>query len=109
VDLTTGDRQILSGQGVGVGTIISNIVTIRIDDTSGRVFGIGQATDNLIEFSLLTGDRTEVSGPARGGGIAIDSPDGLDIDMPNNRAFVLSGTSLMIVELTSGDRVVLSR
>ena len=109
VDLTTGDRQILSGQGVGVGTIISNIVKIRIDDTSGRVFGIGQATDNLIEFSLLTGDRTEVSGPARGGGIAIDSPDGLDIDMPNNRAFVLSGTSLMIVELTSGDRVVLSR
>jgi hypothetical protein len=63
----------------------------------------------LVRVELATGDRTVLSSAAVGTGTAFSFPSGLALDVIGDRALVLDGATLLAVDLTSGDRSVISR
>jgi len=114
IDPATGDRVVLSANGTGTGPALTGS---SVGLENGVIYLMDQ-NGTIMSVDPVSGDRTLVSGPARGGGpafafpvsMASDSPDSvvvLDMEQrPSGPGFGLG--ALIRVDLTSGDRTVLS-
>ena len=62
-------------------------------------------------IDLATGDRTVISGSGVGTGPVFISPYYVDLDLDNDRAFVydIAVTGVILIDLTTGNRVVMSK
>ena len=112
VDLVTGAR-----------TILSDVTTPDNVNPFGRVFDIAMDTANdralvldstrpgVVAVDLTTGARTIVTeGSAEQGAVnGFAQPGAIDVDTTNDRALVTDLISVTAVELTSGDRVIVSK
>ncbi len=107
VELSTGNRAIVSDAIVGGGPIFYVPSEVALDVSAGRAYVLDQQTDALFSVDLTSGVRAVVSGPDRGTGTALTAPYGLSLDVPNQRAFVVDFSSgvLMVIDLSSGDRL----
>jgi DNA-binding beta-propeller fold protein YncE len=113
VDLTTGDRAVLSDNvGIGTGPVFGNTYDLVLDTASGRLLvadiGAFGAVSGLKSVDLNTGDRS----------LLLDSsatfeltPWELALDTANNRLFVYSGglSGVYVIELLSGEWAVMSK
>ncbi len=112
VDPTTGDRTVVSSIVVGTGPSIPVSGTIRLvfDGTAGRVLVVSRG--KVMSVDPVSGERVVVSDVATGVGPVISAFGG-DIALDAQRGVLWiadNGTnSLTAVDLTSGDRVVVSR
>ncbi len=61
MDLTTGDRSILSGDGVGTGRSLGAPVSILLGDTPDHVFTLTASYDGVMRVDVNTGARQVVS------------------------------------------------
>ena len=64
VDLTTGDREMISSPGsLGTGAMYRNVQSITVDAAHHRVFvlGSGDGINALLNVSMETGDRVLLS------------------------------------------------
>jgi hypothetical protein len=115
VDMTTGngtrgDRVILSGGAVGSGPVFVRPVGIILDDANNRAIVTDYDANLLLSVGMNNGNRSILSDANSnvGSGPAFIFPAGIAFDVANNRA-VVSGGNLIVVELGSGDRVIVGR
>lgn len=110
IDLITGNRNIISGLGVGGGMPFGSVAYIASDTANNRLLAADSKSNAIIAVDLTTGDRVEVSGPNTGSGPLFGSPSGIALG-ENNIVFVIdSGVDqLFAVDLISGERVMVAR
>lgn len=113
VDATTGDRKIVSAQGVGAGPEITSSTAIALDQTNNRVF-VG-SYDTVLAVDLQTGDRTVISDADTGTGPKLSGVLDLQFDAVNNRLLatkdflsVTSPAGLMAINMQTGERTVIA-
>jgi hypothetical protein len=114
VTVATGVRTRVTadgGGGVGTGPSVAGMSAIRLDAANNRLLVVAGLTDSLMAVSLATGNRTELSGPNVGAGYPLAALRGGDVDF--DRGLVVSTDAtmdcLVVIDLTSGDRVAFSR
>ncbi|MDH3511850.1 MAG: hypothetical protein OER85_13430 [Gammaproteobacteria bacterium] len=107
VDVSTGDRTVLSDAATGSGPLFTRPVGITLNSDNSRALVTDYDANLLISVTVSNGFRRILSDAATdvGTGPAFIFPAGIALDAANNRA-VVSGGNLIVVELSSGDRVV---
>ena len=110
VDLSTGDRAILSDDATGMGPNISSPLGIALDSANNRALVVDSSLAAVVAVDLNTGDRAILSDNATGIGPNILSPRGIVVDSANNRVLVVDSSlaAVVAVDLSTGDRAVLS-
>ena len=115
VDSVTGDRTILSGYSVGNGPAFVAPLGVGLDASSGRVIVLDSGLVSMVAVDPATGDRAIVASggsAAVGTGPLYQDPRDLVVDPIRKIAFTANGQSMngiLIVDLVSGDRLLLSR
>jgi hypothetical protein len=115
VDLASGDRTVLSnGSGIGVGPNMSFSNDMKLDAAGNRalVLNRGSSTSiNLMAVDLTSGDRTIISGAGVGSGQEFLVPWHIEHDVANDRVFIfdLAVTGVLVVDLSTGERAVMSK
>jgi DNA-binding beta-propeller fold protein YncE len=110
VDLTSGDRAVVSANGgTGTGPAFSSPKDIVLDLVNNRVL-VTDSGAGLLAVDLTSGDRTTISDSVTGSGPVFGQPASLALDADNNRALVLDWDidMLLAVDLSTGDRTVIS-
>ena len=109
IDPATGDRSILSGQGVGSGPALEGANDIGLSYYHDRIFVTAGSAHSIIEVDKFTGDRTLVTGPGRGSGPVLDHPVGLSRTFSGDfYAFDANTEAVFFVDGTTGDRRIVS-
>ena len=114
IDLATGDRTVLSGFAssglVGTGPSFMFPATLALDSTNNRLLVLDEGSQvlALISINIATGNRTVIANASTGSGVDFDSPTSFVLDSDNNRALVIDGSTLLSVDLDTGNRTVLS-
>ena len=111
----TGNRAIVTGNGVGSGPSLTILATVALE--RGVIYLMDFA-GTIQSVDPVTGDRTLISGPARGTGPALVAPVSLTSDSPDSvvvadrdhlPAVTGKGRGALIrVDLATGNRTVLS-
>jgi DNA-binding beta-propeller fold protein YncE len=133
VDVATGNRSILSGDSFGSGPDFVAPLGVAVDSVNDRVLVLDGGTLAMIAVDPVTGDRSYVtlggadpdlfranhqaagkggSPPPVGTGPLFQAPRDLVIDSTRNIAFTSNErlmNGILIVDLVSGDRLLLSR
>jgi hypothetical protein len=109
VNLDTGDRTVISDDSTGNGPTLAIFEGgIALDSVNNRILAGRDGTDPaLISIDLSSGDRTIIADAVTGIGPDFNPWD-LEMDVANNRLFVLDGVldAILTVDLTSGERVI---
>jgi DNA-binding beta-propeller fold protein YncE len=111
VDLATGDRTVLSGNGVGAGMEFADPLDLVLDPGGDLAYVLDEGHGALLSVDLSTGARTLVaSGLGSFRGTAFPMRDYLELDAANHRALVLNKNSneLRAVDLSTGDHMVVA-
>lgn len=114
VDLSTGNRSLVFDDKAGTGEGLGNIVgDVAYDPTNGAVYALTQNAASqgvLLRVSPVTGERTELSGPGRGGGPQLNSGFGpMTLDVAGTLyVFDSNDEALYAVDLSDGDRTLVS-
>jgi hypothetical protein len=108
VDLITGQRTLLSGNGVGSGPSLPKMYNVSVAADGLTAYVVAQ--DTLLEVDLNTGDRTILSDPSTGSGPTFSYGAAAHLDEGGNRMLIADRLldQLFAVDLTSGDRTLLS-
>jgi len=116
IDLASNDRTIVSNSTTGAGPELVEPRLIVMDESGQRAlvlslrFFVDGPRAALIEIDLESGDRRTISDADRGAGPTLGFPQGMTLDMANNR--VVFGDSLrealFIIDLDSGERVIVA-
>jgi hypothetical protein len=133
VDVATGNRSVLSGDAVGSGPAFVAPLGVAVDAVNDRVLVLDGGTFSMIAVDPVTGDRSYVTlggadpdllrgnrrAAGKGGtqspvgtGPLFQAPRDLVIDPTRNIAFTSNErlmNGILIVDLESGDRLLLSR
>ena len=115
IDPATGNRIVLTGNGVGSGPAVT-VAAVGLEN--GVIYVTDVVGNQIMSVDPATGARTLVSGPGRGTGpgfvspvsMASDSPDSvvvLDMEQPPTGSGFGLG-ALIRVDLATGNRTVLS-
>ena len=113
VDVDSGTLDLISGQGTGTGSVFTFPRDIGLDTANNRALvtntGTIPAEAALLAVDLSNGDRSIIS-DAASGGVPLQSPTALALDLVNNRAFVSDSAtqSVMSINLTSGESTTIS-
>jgi DNA-binding beta-propeller fold protein YncE len=112
VDLNTGDRTVLSGDGVGAGIELSAPQDLVLAPGGDIAYVLDQWRNALLSVDLSTGDRTMVAselGTATGGPYPF-TRDNLEVDAANHRALAVNMTSgeLLGIDLATGDHTLVA-
>ncbi len=115
VEISTGERSILSDNSVGVGPSFSSPSGVVLRPSNNRVLAIDGGSNSLLAVDLNTGNRTIISGDGVGVGPDLNQPKGIAFDSDNNLVFVANddedgevADSLLAIDLDSGDRSIIS-
>jgi hypothetical protein len=106
IDLSSGDRTILSDGATGSGPQLQNSDGIAVDGTRALVTDGNLAA--ILAVDLSSGDRTILSDAATGTGPNLAAPFAIIVD--GVRALVLDSSlqAIVAVDLATGDRTILS-
>jgi hypothetical protein len=110
VDLSTGDRAILSDNATGTGPNISSPLGIALDSANNRALVVDASLAAVVSVDLSTGDRAILSDASTGMGPDFSYPLGIALDSANNRALVVDSSlaAVVSVDLSTGNRAILS-
>ena len=110
VDLTTGNRTIVSDTRTGSGPAFSYLSAVSLDTINDRTFVIDWGVRALVAVDLATGDRTIVSDAGKGSGPAFMKPTDVTMDAANARALVIDYglQALVTVDIATGNRIIIS-
>lgn len=109
IDLTNGNRTLVSGHGKGTGDELSYITTIAYQHSDNRLLLIDEDTLAVVAIDLATGDRSLVSGESKGTGDNFDYPIAL-VKYNDEEILVADNgvNKLYRVNTNTGDRVEFS-
>lgn len=114
IDTSTAERMTVFEQAVGGGPKVGQFNDFLLDDAeSGYLLDYGAGS--LQKLDLLTGERSEISGPGRGSGPALESPQKLAVDPVAGIAYVVqqwdsldAPLQVLKIDLVTGDRVTIA-
>ena len=114
VDLTTGDRTIVSDDDTGTGNDFSNPIGIALNSTDTIAYFLDEVKDILFSVDLSNGNRTVISGSDRGEGINLGQPRDIVLNPINDTAYLtrrhsISRSAILSVNLSTGDRFIVSQ
>ncbi|MDJ0972855.1 MAG: hypothetical protein QNJ98_00170 [Planctomycetota bacterium] len=102
-------------QVLSVGQYPLFVRELALDDASGRLYYIDARLQTLAAIALATGHRTLLSGGGVGAGPDFVDPEGVVLDLPNGRAFIVEGAQgspgarrVMEVTLATGARTIVA-
>ncbi|WP_299001840.1 hypothetical protein [uncultured Shewanella sp.] len=105
VDLSTGNRAIVSNNDIGTGSMLIFPESLALDSANNRLLVADQSDHRLLSIDLSTGDRSTINW--------FDSQvERVVLDAENNIAFMTSNSSLhkiIVVDLSSGEHATFSR
>lgn len=109
LDLSTGDRRILTGGTVGAGPSLTDARAMALDSTNSRLLVADSDLLALVAVDLSTGDRTTVASDSVGSGASVSSA-GVALDSTGNRALMTQAAldAIIEVDLDNGNRTILS-
>lgn len=109
---TTGERVVVSGDGVGVDAEYRRINDLDVDWTNGVIYAVDRDADRVFAVDVATGDATLVSGGGVGAGTSFQYPQYIAHDAGNARLLVVDPANnrdaVFAVDIATGDRTVLS-
>lgn len=115
-DLQNGEWTVVSDYETGSGPGLRYTTDLAMDDAHDRALlavpgDLGEPIKTVMAVDLRNGDRSVVTDVNTGKGPPLDAPLGIASDSVNNRALVVSrpGVTLSLVDLVSGDRVIVSK
>ncbi|WP_428264907.1 hypothetical protein [Haliangium sp.] len=116
VDLTTGERVVISDDVTGNGPRLERPIALVLDPASGNVLGLDVDAGRFFSIDLSSGDRTEIAGPDVATGPEFVSPRALALDTVSNRALIIdvdtgqnpAAATLYSVALDTGARTVIA-
>ena len=110
VDLDTGARTVLSGDGVGTGPALAFPKAMLMDEAADQLLVADLSLPAVLAVDPSTGDRAVLSGDGVGAGPALSFPSALVMDAAQGRLIVLDIglNAVLAVDLLTGDRTVLS-
>lgn len=110
IDLATGNRTLISANGIGSGTNLNDPKGLAFDVQNTRLVAADAFPDALRAIDLLTGDRTPLSDHVSvGGGDDFASPFDLVLDATGSTAWVSDRNDKVTrVNLLTGDRTRLA-
>lgn len=105
----TGDRSILSGDGVGAGAALEAPGDVAIEATGDIVLVDGRfGPEVIVRVDPVTGDRTILSGAGVGAGPALSDAGPLAIEASGDIVVGLGAGAVVRLDPTTGDRAVVS-
>ena len=109
VDLSSGDRTVISGPERGVGPVTTEMRGVGIEPSLDSLLVADSNLKAVIRINIMSGDRTVVSDATRGTGPNIDVPRGVAVDSTGN-VFVTDFSLDAVVEVdpTTGNRRVIA-
>ena len=119
VDMSTGNRSIISDNANGTGTFFNKPVGITLDSANNRALVVDVDQDALYTVDLTVGatlgDRSILSGNTAGIGTVFTFPQGSVVDSANSRILVFDSGLLALFAVdttpgpTLGDRTIISQ
>jgi DNA-binding beta-propeller fold protein YncE len=85
---------------------------LKLDAAGNRAFVLNRgSSNNLMVVDLTSGDRTIISGAGVGSGQEFLVPWHIEHDVANDRVFIfdLAVTGVLVVDLSTGERAVMSK
>jgi hypothetical protein len=111
IDPATGDRTLVSGGGQGNGPIVESLALARALPDDGGAIGRARLIDDnssvLVRIDAATGARSIVSSATVGSGPIWSSAGQGPVAVGPGVAFAASGSSILRVDLATGDRTLL--
>ncbi len=110
MDISNGNRTVLSGSSVGTGPDLMYLQGLCEDSTTGSVLATTAHQQGVFAIALAGGDRTVVSDNSAGTGPSWYSPRGVVHDAARDRFLVSdsNNNTVLAVDRGSGDRFPLS-
>jgi len=115
VDLTTGNRTLVSNASTGSGLNLTGTNDVALDATNKRALIVDRSLRALVAVDLVTGNRTIVSDVSTGSGPGFFDPSSITLDAANNRALIIDQIdyrgiqrALVAVDLATGNRTIVS-
>jgi hypothetical protein len=106
VDLTSGDREVVTSQAVGDGAALHGALrAVTLDPSSNSLWAID--LNRILSIDASTGDRTIISDDMIGTGPPIDFL-AADLLYDGARLFALRPASILAIDPTSGNRSYLT-
>jgi hypothetical protein len=113
-DIETGERQILSGQGVGWGIQLANAIEVTVDAASNKAYvleydALDQNQTGIVTVDLSSGGRSVLTGGTTGTGVPLRRPTSIVWDAEGDRAIVTDpGLNAVLAVYQDGVRTMLS-
>lgn len=104
----TGDRTLVSGQGVGGGVSFNDASSLAVDPSTNSAFVLDALDETVTRVSLSSGGRFRVAGGGVGSGPLLDAPISLTWDQAGSRLIVLQAGQVLAVDPISLNRSILA-
>lgn len=102
IDLITGDRVLVSGEGRGAGPPLLNPSEIALNSNSTVGYVVDFGLNGIVRVDFNTGDRTLVSGETRGAGPGLVDSNSVVVNRAATFAYVTDSNSGLVVRVNLG-------
>lgn len=107
IDKYTGDRRIVSGDGVGEGDSLNKPMAFAVDENAEKAY-VGDFFDELVEIDIATGDRKLISGYKESllTNLVFEQGFGMAADSEKGQVYVSScqANHLIAIDMKTGTR-----
>ena len=108
VDPVTGNRTLVTGNGLGTGPVLSAPTSVTISPDR-KVYLLDSGLNSLLGVDVATGNRTVISGMGIGAGTPFSEVSTVAFESPTSSLVTDNAAkSIIRVDLHSGDRTLLS-
>lgn len=112
IDLTTGDRSLVSSSARGTGTSFSRATGLALNPSETTAYVADYNQDAIIEVDLATGNRTPFSNSSNGSGPNLTLPTKIILNNAGSKAYVLDGqfstSAVFEIDMATGNRTLVA-
>jgi cysteine-rich repeat protein len=113
IDLETGDRTVVSDEAKGLGPFLHVPMDIALDSSADdhEILILDLDIEGVVSVDAESGDRMGISGALIGSGPLLTGVASIAIDAVRDLALLVDAhlNALVLVDLVTGDRVIVSR
>ncbi|WP_444903128.1 Ig-like domain-containing protein [Microbulbifer sp. CnH-101-E] len=111
IDIASGDRTTISGNGIGSGEPVYQPMDLIVDFDSNQIYVANGSAQNILQVDIATGNRSVVTSWTKGKGLRLENPWSIGRGADSDRLLVsgiLIDPVLMSVDTITGDRAEIS-